>query len=55
VSPLVERKKRQYNLHWGELKQPEFTKQLSEVQCDANVWTVKELLKTVVPPPLNNT
>lgn len=37
-SPLVERKKRQYNLLWEEISQPEFPKQLSEVQCEANVW-----------------
>jgi hypothetical protein len=50
MSPLVERKKRQYNLLWGELRQPEFTKKLSEVQCDANVWKVSELLLFRVPP-----
>ena len=50
MSPLVERKKRQYNLLWEEVSQPEFPKQLSEVQCEANVWTVRELLLFRVPP-----
>jgi hypothetical protein len=56
--PMTEHSTEQYeydevsdllDVYFGE-KRPAWTIELTD-----HIWTVKELLKTVVPPPLNNT